>query len=140
MERANQPNKGLLSPPGGKLRLDNAESPFICATREASEECGIVSEINDWKIIGLITEKEYPNIGNIMIFMMEYQKKLESLPVHSIEGNFLFVPSVDILDSNIPETDKKYIWNFVLNKERSFYSVHIDCSVKPFVCTVEQNN
>jgi hypothetical protein len=137
MERANHPNKGLLSPPGGKLRLDDAESPFICSVRESNEECGIVSEIKDWKLIGLITEKEYPNIGNIMIFMMEYQRRLEKLPAHSIEGNFLFVPAVDIMESNIPETDKKYIWNFVLNKERNFYSVYIDCSISPYVCVIE---
>ena len=139
MERAKDPNKGLLSPAGGKLHTDIAESPFVCAVREANEECGIVSDISDWEMIGLITERDYPGIGNLMIFMFEYKKRLKELPAHSIEGNFRFVPADEILNSNIPDTDKLYIWKYVLNKRSSFYSVHIDCTVSPYACTIEQS-
>ena len=138
MERVKDPNKGLLSPAGGKLHINEAESPFACAVREANEECGIISEIKDWELFGLITEKEYPGIGNLMIFMLEYKKRLKELPENSIEGDFVFVPADKILTSNIPETDKLFIWKFVLNRTSSFYCVHIDCTKNPYVCTVEQ--
>ena len=41
MERRREPNKGLFSPPGGKLRIDEGESPHACACREAPEERGL---------------------------------------------------------------------------------------------------
>src|SRR5580693_6996523 len=41
MQRAQEPNLGLWSPCGGKLRMDEGESPYACACREASEEIGL---------------------------------------------------------------------------------------------------
>src|SRR5262245_6754092 len=38
LERAQEPNLGLWSPCGGKLRTDIGESPYTCACREAQEE------------------------------------------------------------------------------------------------------
>jgi len=35
LERAQEPNFGLWSPCGGKLRTDLGESPYVCACREA---------------------------------------------------------------------------------------------------------
>jgi 8-oxo-dGTP diphosphatase len=137
LERANQPNKGLLSPPGGKLHLNDAESPFHCAVREAYEECGISSCTSDWKLLGIITEKNYPHIGNIMLFLFEYKTVLDSLPPDFKEGRFRFVPEHDILQSNIPETDKLYIWKFVLNNDNCFFSVSIDCDKTPFSASKE---
>ncbi|MCU0372210.1 MAG: NUDIX hydrolase [Ignavibacteria bacterium] len=137
LERANQPNKGLLSPPGGKLHLNDAESPFRCAVREASEECGITSKTSDWKLLGIITEKNYPHIGNIMLFLFEYKKLLNKLPPDFNEGRFRFVPENEILQSEIPETDKLYIWKFVLNKDNGFFSVSIDCDKTPYLSTEE---
>jgi 8-oxo-dGTP diphosphatase len=137
LKRAHQPNKGLLSPPGGKLHIDDAESPFQCAVREASEECGIISRTTDWVLLGIITEKNYPHIGNIMLFLFEYKNKLDALPPDFNEGRFRFVPENEILQSNIPETDKLYIWKFVLNKDNGFFSVSIDCDKTPFMSTVE---
>jgi 8-oxo-dGTP diphosphatase len=137
LERANQPNKGLLSPPGGKLHLKDAESPFQCAVREASEECGIKSKTSDWKLLGIITEKNYPHIGNIMLFLFEYKRLLNELPPDFNEGMFRFVPEHEILMSEIPETDKLYIWKFVLNKDNGFFSVSIDCDETPYRSTEE---
>jgi 8-oxo-dGTP diphosphatase len=137
LERANQPNKGLLSPPGGKLHLNDAESPFQCAVREASEESGITSKTSDWKLLGIITEKNYPHIGNIMLFLFEYKNILNELPPDFNEGRFSFVPENEILNSKIPETDKLYIWKFVLNKDNGFFSVSIDCDKTPYTSTKE---
>jgi 8-oxo-dGTP diphosphatase len=137
LERANQPNKGLLSPPGGKLHLEDAESPYQCAVREASEECGISSCTSDWKLLGIITEKNYPHIGNIMLFLFEYNRTIDEIPPDFKEGRFRFVPEQGILQSNIPETDKLYIWKFVLNKDNCFFSVSIDCDKTPFSASKE---
>lgn len=137
LERSNEPNKGLLSPPGGKLHLHYAESPFACAIREAKEECGIDSTPEDWNLLGIITEKNYPNIGNIMLFLFEYKITLNDKPSDFNEGNYTFVPQDKILSSNVPESDKLYIWNFVLKNNRRFFSIHLDCEETPYKCTIE---
>lgn len=137
LERLNEPNKGLLSPPGGKLHLNDAESPFACAIREAKEECNIDSTPDDWNILGIITEKNYPKIGNIMLFLFEFKNIVNDKPKDFNEGNYVFVPEDMILNSNIPESDKLYIWNFVLKNNKRFFSIHIDCDESPYKCTIE---
>ena len=137
MNRRNNPNKGLLSPPGGKLHTDEAESPFACAVREAREECNLVSDTKDWRLRGIVTERDYPNIGNIMLFVFEYKKSIEVLPEDSEEGVFCFVHPKDIQNSNIPETDKLYLWKFVLKNNDNIFSVHIDCTREPMRSVVE---
>ena len=139
MERENEPNKGFLSPPGGKLHLHTAESPIECAIRESNEECGIISNIKDWRLIGIVTEKEYPGIGNIMIFLFEYNKRLKKKPMDSIEGKFTFINPDKIMHSKIPETDKLFIWKFVLNDMKDFFCIKIDCTKNPFECIIEQS-
>ena len=128
---------GFLSPPGGKLKTDVAESPFLCAVREAYEECGIFSKTNDWNLLGIVTEKNYPNIGNIMMFLLMYNKPVDKLPADFSEGSFVFVPQSEIMNASIPDSDKLYIWNFVLKNNGRFFSVHIDCDKSPFECTIE---
>lgn len=138
LERAKNPNKGLLSPPGGKLETEEGESPFGCAVREANEECNIDSKPEDWKLIGIITEKEYPNIGNIMLFLFEYRHCLNEIPQDINEGKFRFVHPSQFNNENIPETDKLFIWDFVLNNTQSLFSLHLDCSNEKIECTIEQ--
>lgn len=137
LERKKEPNKGLLSPPGGKLMIEQAESPHSCAVREASEECGIISSLKDWKLIGIVTEKEYPAIGNIMVFLFEYQKIFDTLPPEFDEGKFCFVSPGEIQSANIPSTDKLFIWKFVLENNDRPFSIYLDCTKVPFKCVVE---
>lgn len=137
MERAKDPNKGLVSPPGGKLHLDEAESPAECAVREFEEECGIKTNTNDWDLIGIITEDNYPGIGHILIFLFRLKKNIDELPPLSREGKFIFVDPADLDKANIPETDKLFIWNYVLNGEKKFFSLKIDCNSAPFECNLE---
>jgi 8-oxo-dGTP diphosphatase len=137
LERLKKPNKGLLSPPGGKLLTESAESPFACAVREAEEECGIISTPRDWKLIGIITEKDYPAMGNIMMFLLEYKHTLNTLPPDIHEGRFDFYHPRMLGELRIPLTDKLYLWNFVLNGDNQFFCASIDCSSEPYQCTVE---
>lgn len=135
LERSKEPNKGLLSPPGGKL--ESAESPFACAAREAKEECGIDSKPSDWDLIGIVTEKNYPGIGDIMVFLMGYKNKFDSLPMDFTEGKFKFINENDIANSEIPESDKLFIWKFVLTSMQFPFSIFIDCNTNPYKCIDE---
>lgn len=132
MKREREPNKGLLSPPGGKLNTDISEPPLKCAVREAFEECGLESQTSDWILIGIVTEKDYPGIGNIMMFLFEYKGVIDVLPDRSNEGSFYFMKYEDIMKADIPLTDKLYIWNFVYNRKKEVFHIYIDCSKEPF--------
>jgi len=105
--------------------------------REAGEECNLVSDTRDWVLRGFVTERDYPHIGNIMIFVFEYKKDIEELPEESPEGEFCFLHPNDIQNSNIPETDKLYLWKFVLKDNDSMFSIHIDCNKEPMKGVVE---
>jgi 8-oxo-dGTP diphosphatase len=131
LERNKDPNKGMLSPPGGKVNIELPESPVMCAVREAFEECGIRSKAEDWKLLGIITEKNFPGIGNIMIFLYYYKNPVNILPEICNEGGFHFIHPSELLNYPIPVTDEKVIWNLVLNKEVHPFDVIIDCSNYP---------
>ncbi len=136
IKRSKEPNKGLLSPPGGKLNLQDGESIFNCAVRESLEECGINSSPKDWKLIGIVTEKNYPKIGNIMIFCLEYRKHINKLPKEINEGSFEFISPQKLYRYKLPKTDKLYIWKFVLSKK--WFSIRIDCTnINKLKCEIE---
>ncbi|MEP7147039.1 MAG: NUDIX hydrolase [bacterium] len=131
MERIKDPNKGLMSPPGGKINEGDAESPAGCAVREAFEECSIQSHETDWKLIGIVTEKNYPVIGNIMLFLMEYKKKLNELPADCNEGAFKFLHPDDFKNYSIPVTDKLFLWDNILNNHEDKFFLTLDCTNYP---------
>jgi 8-oxo-dGTP diphosphatase len=139
MERANDPNKGLISPPGGKLHPDEVESPAECAVREFEEECGIKTNTTDWELIGIVTEDNYPGIGHIMLFLFKLKNPIDKLPPLSREGKFIFVYPAELNKLNIPETYKLFIWNYVLSSEKKFFSLKIDCNTTPFTCILEND-
>lgn len=135
LERVKNPNQGLFSPPGGKLDVHLAESPIECAVREAHEECGIESKNEDWKLIGIMTEKEFPHIGNIMVFLFEFKKRINEVPPEFHEGKFHFISESELMSSNIPETDKKYIWSNILQNKNAgkneVFFLNMDCTNYP---------
>ena len=139
IERLRQPNRGYMSPPGGKLDIQDVETPLACAIREAEEECGIKSGYDDWTFLGIIAEKNYPEIGDIMIFAFLYNKPIEELPPPCPEGKFAFIHPSDFQKANIPDTDKLYIWKFVLENTNSIFSIRIDCTKRDkFNCRIER--
>lgn len=131
MKRLKNPNIGLISPPGGKIETQLAESPLFCAVREAKEECDLDTVEKDWKLSGIVTEKEYPHIGNVMIFLMEYRNKINHIPIDCAEGNFLFIHPNNFDRHNIPETDKKYIWSRLLVSRNEPFFISLDCTDFP---------
>lgn len=139
LERKNPPNQGLLSPPGGKVNIDKGESPHQCAVREAFEECQISSSPQDWRLLGIVTEKSYPGIGDILIFCFQYNKPLNQLPSANSEGTFKFYKISELPMLKIPETDKLFIWDFVLNNKSGFFSLLIEFKNNHYYCVVEQH-
>jgi 8-oxo-dGTP diphosphatase len=136
IRRAKEPNKGMLSPPGGKLETTRAESPIACAVREGFEECGIVSKTADWNLIGIVTEKDYPKAGNIMMFLFEYLYPLNELPASFDEGDFIFINKDELNRFLLPETDKLFIWDFVLKGGKNIFFLSIDYSDNKYKCTI----
>lgn len=130
-KRTKNPNKDLLSPPGGKLDIENAESPPECAVREALEECSFTSKKEDWKLMGIVTEKNFPEIGSIMIFLMKYLKLTNELPLACNEGSYQFVHPENFDNYELPQTDCKFIWNKVLNYNGEIFYMSLDCSDYP---------
>lgn len=140
MERLKEPNKGLMSPPGGKLDTEAAESPAACAVREAFEECMLRSKQSDWDLAGIITEKNYPSIGNIMIFLMKYKNLMDELPPECNEGAFHFINYEDLANYKIPLTDKFFIWENIIKKNKETFILTLDCSQYPEIKLASENN
>ncbi|MEO8210542.1 MAG: hypothetical protein ABI840_08265, partial [bacterium] len=122
---------GLMSPPGGKLDIAAAESPVQCAVREAFEECSMKTELSDWKLRGIVTEKDYPAVGNIMIFLMEYINFVNELPEECNEGSFNFIHPDDFKNYSIPVTDKLFFWNRILSLDKEPFIMTLDCKNYP---------
>lgn len=133
MERMKEPNKGLMSPPGGKLNSEEAESPSVCAVREFSEECSIESNESDWKLKGIVTEKNYPFVGNIMIFLMEYKFPVNELPPACNEGAFHFIHPDKFHNYKIPVSDKQFLWKNVTGSNGEVFILMLDCSDYPVI-------
>lgn len=133
MERKKHPNKGLMSPPGGKLKQDEPESPSMCAVREFSEECSIESNECDWKLKGIVTEKNYPTVGNIMIFLMEYNLPVDELPADCNEGSFHFIHPDKFNNYKIPVSDKQFLWKNVIGSNGEVFILGLDCSDYPVI-------
>jgi len=131
MERLKDPNRGLMSPPGGKLDTEVAESPVQCAVREAFEECRLKTSPSDWKLKGIVTEKDYPSVGNIMIFLIEYKNLVNELPEAGNEGAFHFIHPDDFKNHNIPVTDKLFLWDSILQTNGEPFMMALDCNNYP---------
>jgi len=137
IERLKNPNKGLMSPPGGKLNISEAESPDQCALREAFEECRMKTRTLDWMLKGIVTEKDYPSIGNIMLFLMEYKNFVNKLPKACNEGAFHFIHPDDFKNHKIPVTDKLFLWDNIFKNNGEPFVMRLDCKNYPDIRQVK---
>ena len=78
VKRAQQPNLGCWSPPGGKLHTDDGESPFACACREA-QELGLQIRPGDLHLTGIISEHGYQGNAHWLMFLFEVRPSLKTL-------------------------------------------------------------
>ena len=77
LERAQEPNRGLWSPCGGKLKMDMGESPYACACREAHEETGLSLRPEDLHLAGLVSEHGFQGRAHWLMFLFEVRPRLK---------------------------------------------------------------
>ena len=92
LERAQEPNRGLWSPCGGKLHTEEGESPYDCAAREAHEELGVKLLPTDFHLAGIVSEHGFQGQTHWLMFLFELKLKLKALPPPMSEGRFQFFP------------------------------------------------
>jgi 8-oxo-dGTP diphosphatase len=127
LEREQEPNLGLWSPPGGKLHTDSGESPYACACREALEEMGINITPADLHLTGLISERGYQGQSHWLMFLFEVKRKLEVLPPPHREGRFRFFDREKLTSIPLPQTDADTIWPMFWKNRGGFFAAHCDC-------------
>lgn len=127
LERAQEPNLGLWSPPGGKLKPDTGESPYACACREASEELGLTIRPGDLHLTGLISEHGYAGQAHWLMFLFEVKPRLNELPPPISEGRFAFFTMDQLADVALPQTDREQIWPLFWRHRGGFFAAHCHC-------------
>jgi 8-oxo-dGTP diphosphatase len=127
MLRAREPNLGLWSPCGGKLRMDAGESPYACACREAGEEIGLALTPGDLHLTGIVSEHSYQAAAHWLMFLFEVKIRLEKLPPPNPEGEFRFFDAAEIPSLKIPNTDAEQIWPLFWRHRGGFFSAHCRC-------------
>ena len=128
LHRAQEPNKGLWSPPGGKLHTAEGESPHACACREASEELDIRLTPTDLHLTGIVSEHGYDGQAHWLMFLFEVKTKLAAAPQPHREGTFQF-HSKEAMDSlHLPQTDREMIWPLFWKHRNGFFAAHCHCN------------
>ena len=86
LRRKQKPNLGLWSPCGGKLHMDDGESPYACACREAGEEIGLNCARADLHLTGIVSEHGYEGQGHWLMFLFEVLPRLKAVPPRASRG------------------------------------------------------
>ncbi len=136
--RKHSPNQGLWSPCGGKLKVDQGESPHACAARETREELSLAVVPSDFHLTGIISEHGYQGEAHWLMFLFELLPKLSQLPPPCPEGEFRFVARESIPELPIPETDREQIWPLFWRFRRQFFVAHCHCGADGNEWTLEQ--
>jgi len=127
LERAQEPNKGLWSPCGGKLKTDIGESPYQCACREAQEEMDLSLNPSDLHLTGLISEHGYLGQSHWLMFLFEVKPRLTELPPPCNEGRFEFFAKDALASIQLPQTDRESIWPWFWQHRDGFFAAHCHC-------------
>lgn len=128
LERTREPNRGLWSPPGGKLHTEIGESPYTCACREAREELELKLSPDDLHLTGLISEHGYEGQAHWLIFLFEIKPRLKALPPPHREGRFQFFARDQLaLPLPLPQTDRERVWPLFWRHRGGFFAAHCHC-------------
>jgi 8-oxo-dGTP diphosphatase len=127
LQRSQEPNRGLWSPCGGKLRMQLGESPYACACREAFEETGKSLQPFDLHLIGIVSENGYQGTTHWLIFLFEVMPKFDVLPPSNEEGKFAFFHRQELEQIPIPKTDREKIWPLFWRHRGGFFAAHCTC-------------
>lgn len=129
LERAQEPNRGLWSPPGGKLQTDLGESPHACAARETEEELGWRLQPADLHLTGIVSEHGYLGAAHWLMFLFEAKPRLASVPPVHREGRFAFFSRAQLDGLPLPGTDREQIWPLFWKHRGGFFAAHCRCGV-----------
>lgn len=127
LERAQEPNLGLWSPCGGKLKTDEGESPYACACREAREEIGLTLQPADLHLTGLVSEHGYEGRAHWLMFLFEVKPRLKAMPPPHREGRFGFFPAGQLASLPLPQTDRECLWPSFWRHRGGFFAAHCHC-------------
>src|SRR5580658_4847125 len=127
MRRAQEPNLGLWTPCGGKLRTDAGESPYACACREAREEIGLDLRPGDLHLTGIVSEHGFQGKAHWLMFLFEVKPRLDRLPAPHRGGEFAFFEPGEIAALKIPRTDAEQIWPLFWRHRGGFFAAHCRC-------------
>lgn len=145
LRRLKAPNQGLCSPIGGKLHVDEGESPAQCAQREILEEAGLSVPIERLHLIGLVSECAFEHRGHWLMFVYRVLGPVDVEPHDMREGRLDWFAPAEVDGLPLPETDRKIIWPLMKRAEQrtphgkpGFFAVHIDCRGPEIAWRVEQ--
>ncbi|HAB17154.1 MAG TPA: NUDIX domain-containing protein [Verrucomicrobiota bacterium] len=128
LRRVKDPNRGLWSPPGGKLKTDLGESPYACAQREAGEELGLALVASDLRLTGIVSEHGYQSAAHWLMFLFEVRPHLNRVPPPHREGDFAFFGRDQLATVPLPRTDLEQIWPLFWRHRGGFFAAH--CQVE----------
>ena len=144
LHRTKEPNAGMHSPVGGKLEVEDGESPHTCAVREVHEETGIVLQENEVHLLGMVSERSYENTNHWLIFVYEVTRTIDPGEITSMtmdEGELKWVNDEDIEHIGIPDTDREILWPQVkAHSPGGFFVVHIECGGDTLVPILHQSH
>jgi 8-oxo-dGTP diphosphatase len=127
LERRKEPNLGLWSPCGGKLKTETGESPYACACREAAEEIGLTISPAELHLTGMVSEHGYEGQAHWLMFLFEVKARLAHLPPPHPEGRFEFFSADALRQLPLPQTDLEQIWPLFWRHRRGFFAAHCHC-------------
>ena len=142
LHRRKAPNSGMYSPIGGKLEVDDGESPYNCAMREIEEEAGIALTSDEIRMSGVVSETAYEQKTHWLIFLFEVTRPIGAGEIASMEfdeGTLEWVEPERVESLDIPATDRQVMWPNVRKHQGGFFVAHIDCRPDPFTWTLDQS-
>lgn len=128
LERNRPPNQGCWSPIGGKLHMDEGESPYECACREIHEEAALEVTERDLHLFGMVSEKNYEGSGHWLMFLFACHKPLDGLPPAIDEGRFGLFSRAEVDQLRLPDTDRRFVWEPYDRFHDTFFCLRADCS------------
>ncbi len=127
LHRAQPPNQGLYSPIGGKLHMDEGESPAECALREIREEVELELDFADIHLTGLVSERGFGGETHWLMFLYEVVRPVTVKRMEFREGTLEWHDFDEVENLPIPETDRQVILPLLRKYHGRFFHVHIDC-------------
>lgn len=127
LERAREPNRGLWSPPGGKLETATGESPHACAIREAREELGLALSLEEVRLTGIVSEHGYEGSAHWLMFLFEILPRLDRTPPPIAEGRFEFFDRAALDALHLPRTDREQLWPLFWRHRSGLFVAHCHC-------------